>query len=519
MQQDNIVPAISTASHNTSPPQTAIINQDTLNNRSVESIRTESGAERYAQREEPQQGQGVLARLGALVARVGNWFATLLGLNKSAPQTAYVVKTDDKISIADESVLRNAHQHGLIEARQLCDITLDADQIISDSFSKITATLNAVAQSTKIDAVRNLALILSQHAIGGHSITEWANNKEQVDRWLVRAENSGLDEAPDQLKALSDMIDGLRGAVDSELKGYNERASVEAVKATYSQFDSDTSPNLAIAKLKSITEILLAGKTVEGISRSNQNGYFEAHYAKMHMVKDTLIDVPLKGAKSTHYNANHVLDKTAIASHAPLKGQNLQQFADMLANENVKLIVDLTTETDTNFKYAKKYTNDIFTPGQSKDGFTDLTVKTSSGDIKHIAYINPGFKDHSTGDLKEIHEAVILIKDKFGDNGVVEVHCKAGVGRTALFLGYMNLYEASKNDTLDKFNYAQIAAQTVIQLRTERTPQMFEKKQVQALFEYGKYLADTKYANEQTASETPAIYENAPQPNALYQNL
>lgn len=507
------------------------VNRGALNGQSVHPASTEISAQLLAGREERPQGQGVLSRIGAQLARpfiaLREWVGQLLNHNKSDTVTqtsnhttpsAELLKLQAQIGL-EESV------RGLGKVSKLADVT--AENLVgahselatnNGSLRSLTTALRA-AEKSQVDPYASEAKAISNQIIGEQPVSQWGDIGGKVSTWLSEASPAELTKAAQQIRELVPQIKKLEQAINRELKGEQPLATQEPLMRVsdidWSTFTPEMSADDKFDKFNEITKSLMTYRSAqsEAISSSVSPTNIVQGFKDVHVVTGTLIEVSNPVGKYPVYNANYVQGGAAIASQAPMRGENTSLFANLLVQEKPSLIVNLTKESDRNIV-------DYFSPGLKEikggakfeghagDGFfSQLNVVATSGDTHSLTVAHAPLEDKQGADIENLHAAVVKVSDWMDENGgLLLVHCKAGVGRTGMFLEALQTYKLFKSGQLMPENYAAQVLSGAATLRTERSEFMIQKPdQLQTNLNYAKALVSGNLQTE----EAEEMYMNS----------
>ncbi len=179
----------------------------------------------------------------------------------------------------------------------------------------------------------------------------------------------------------------------------------------------------------------------------------------------------IKFIKNMDYiNANWICDKTFIATQQPLNN-TICDFYKMCIENDVKLIVNLTGKNNYIPQYGAqrgtKYDNIVVhNVEQIKTNNIiirklKLFYKDNIYNITHIQFLSwPDFGIPNDNDFMNLI-SIVKKYDHYNELPIV-VHCRAGVGRTGVFIAvYSNLRYGIRGKTLD-------IEETIEQMRRDR---------------------------------------------------
>ncbi|MBS3904138.1 MAG: hypothetical protein KGZ39_02295 [Simkania sp.] len=142
-----------------------------------------------------------------------------------------------------------------------------------------------------------------------------------------------------------------------------------------------------------------------------------------------------------YYNASTIClgDQYYIACEGP-RSKDVSKFFDLLTTQHVTHLVRLTSSYEAWTKKCHPYWDGFTT---ESDGNVYLNVPTDTGVCSVQAFHMDHWRDHHGVDPEELLALVLQIRDGLKkDNGLLVVHCSAGVGRTGTFLASLAIVEA-----------------------------------------------------------------------------
>lgn len=183
------------------------------------------------------------------------------------------------------------------------------------------------------------------------------------------------------------------------------------------------------------------------------------------LVEADLIRAPGCGAFAYNntvddYNASTIwlYDKCYIACEGP-RSKDVPSFFKLLARLHVTHLVRLTNSYDGWLKKCHPYWDGLIT---ELNGKAYLNVPTDNGVHLVQAFHLDHWKDHQGFDCEELLTWVLQVRDSLEEtNGLLVVHCSAGVGRTGTFLAALAIIDAI--DRRDAFSIEEIVYRLSLQ--------------------------------------------------------
>ena len=252
-----------------------------------------------------------------------------------------------------------------------------------------------------------------------------------------------------------------------------------------------------------------------------------ARFGNIHVPHKTAVHVmvPKQGnpgeLESKPFHANYV-GGSYIATQAPIGSKGGSGLMlQMLYNEDTSTVVNLTNQKDKTGKYwpekgqTQQHGNLLVqtTDIEKQDGFDVITLKLgqegifdndmdsdTAKEVKIFHY--HGWPDHGVPEkegVKTFNHFMDEVKAR-GEPDRTTVHCRAGVGRTGVFIALDQLKQEAHDGTLDRSNLLTRTAEVVWSGRQDRGKQFV---QANAQFEF----IVSELEKELTTQEEPA-YEN-----------
>ncbi len=146
-----------------------------------------------------------------------------------------------------------------------------------------------------------------------------------------------------------------------------------------------------------------------------------------------------------YYNASTIFlgDKSYIACEGP-RSKDVSQFFNLLSSQEVTHLVRLTSSYEGWTKKCHPYWDDLISKSEER---TYLNVPAQSGAHQVQVFHMDHWSDHQGVDPQELLSLVLQIRDELNKaNGLLVVHCSAGVGRTGTFLAALAILDAIDKD-------------------------------------------------------------------------
>lgn len=267
-----------------------------------------------------------------------------------------------------------------------------------------------------------------------------------------------------------------------------------------------------------------------------------ARFANIHSPHKTVVHVRVpktdgsRELESKPFHANYV-GNDYIATQAP---PNPALMLQMLYNQDTGTVVNLTNSNDKVGPYwpaegQPQQQGDLLvqTTGIDKqDGFDVITLKIGpkgnygndldSGTAKEVKIFHyHGWPDHGvpTGEnVEKFNHFMDEVKAR-GEPNKTTVHCRAGVGRTGVFIAIDQLKQEARDGTLNRSNLLTRAAEVVWSGREDRGEQFVQRdaqfefittelaKELSRLEEQDSTTTDVSDLNDFDGEESN-IYEN-----------
>jgi hypothetical protein len=142
-----------------------------------------------------------------------------------------------------------------------------------------------------------------------------------------------------------------------------------------------------------------------------------------------------------YYNASTIYlgDRCYIACEGP-RSKDLSKFFDLLMSQRVTHLVRLTSSYEAWAKKCHPYWDGFI---KESDGGAYLHIPTDTGVYSVQAFHMDHWRDNQGVDHEELLALALQIREGLEkDNGMLVVHCSAGVGRTGTFLASLAIIEA-----------------------------------------------------------------------------
>ncbi len=150
--------------------------------------------------------------------------------------------------------------------------------------------------------------------------------------------------------------------------------------------------------------------------------------------------------KSRYFNANWMLERTAIASQGP-RDTDLKNFFYMIRKRNVEVVVTLTNPVEGSknkcFEYWAGFTGKvIYQDGDEKIVQREIRLQNCNP-ITHFHLEN--WFDYNLV-KPETLEFLVRTVDEVSRGKILLAHCSAGIGRTGTFLATLDAYRKKTSD-------------------------------------------------------------------------
>lgn len=186
-----------------------------------------------------------------------------------------------------------------------------------------------------------------------------------------------------------------------------------------------------------------------------------------------------------YYNASTIWlgDKYYIACEGP-RSKDIPKFFKLLSSQNVSHLVRLTGSYEGWTKKCHPYWDGLIT---ESDGNTYLNVPTDHGTHLVQTFHMDYWRDNQGVDPKELLSLVLQVRDSLKkENGLLTVHCSAGVGRTGTFLAGLAIVDAI--DKEEPFSIEEI----VYQISLQRAHSIAKFRQYTTLYKLAELYLDQK---------------------------
>ena len=143
----------------------------------------------------------------------------------------------------------------------------------------------------------------------------------------------------------------------------------------------------------------------------------------------------------SYYNASSIYigDRRYIACEGP-RSKDIPKFFDLLSTERATHLVRLTGAYEGWAKKCHPYWDGFI---QESNGIAYLNIPTATGVYSLKTFHMDHWRDHHGVDPDELLALVLQIRDGLNqDDGLLVVHCSAGVGRTGTFLASLAIVDA-----------------------------------------------------------------------------
>lgn len=142
------------------------------------------------------------------------------------------------------------------------------------------------------------------------------------------------------------------------------------------------------------------------------------------------------------YNASTLVlgGKAYIACEGP-RSKDIPSFFKLLSSHQVTHLVRLTDSYEGEKKKCHPYWEGLLTESPEGEGY--LSIPTEEGIYSIRAFSVASWRDHEGVDSSKLLALVLQIRQELEDtNGLLAVHCSAGVGRTGTFLASLAIVDA-----------------------------------------------------------------------------
>ncbi len=142
-----------------------------------------------------------------------------------------------------------------------------------------------------------------------------------------------------------------------------------------------------------------------------------------------------------YYNASTISlgDKDYIACEGP-RSKDVPKFFNLLASQHVTHLVRLTSSYEGWTKKCHPYWDGLI---KETNGVAYLNIPTETGGYSLQTFHMDHWRDNRGVDPKELLAFALQIREGLSkDNGLLAVHCSAGVGRTGTFLASLAIIDA-----------------------------------------------------------------------------
>lgn len=143
-----------------------------------------------------------------------------------------------------------------------------------------------------------------------------------------------------------------------------------------------------------------------------------------------------------YYNASTMClsDQYHIACEGP-RSKDIPKFFNLLKTHQVTHLVRLTDSYEGDTKKCHPYWEGCLT--ESFDGKQQLNIPTENGTYPVRAFDMAYWRDNQGVDPHQLLALVLQVRQELTDsNGLLLVHCSAGVGRTGTFLAALAIVDA-----------------------------------------------------------------------------
>lgn len=165
-----------------------------------------------------------------------------------------------------------------------------------------------------------------------------------------------------------------------------------------------------------------------------------------HLIRDDLIRAPgcvafAYNNTAPYYNATTIClgDKRYIACEGP-RSKDVPKFFNLLATQQVTHLVRLTSSYEAWTKKCHPYWDGFITESNES---AYLNIQTDTGVHSVQAFHMDHWRDNHGVDPEELLALVLQVREGLRkDDGLLAVHCSAGVGRTGTFLASLAIVDA-----------------------------------------------------------------------------
>lgn len=143
-----------------------------------------------------------------------------------------------------------------------------------------------------------------------------------------------------------------------------------------------------------------------------------------------------------NFNASTICleDQCAIACEGP-RSKDIPNFFNLLVTHHITHLVRLTDSYEGETKKCHPYWEGLLS--ESSDGRRYLNVPMEAGVYSIRAFDMAHWRDNQGVDPDELLAFVLQVRQELRDTeGLLLVHCSAGVGRTGTFLAALSLIDA-----------------------------------------------------------------------------
>ena len=320
----------------------------------------------------------------------------------------------------------------------------------------------------------------------------------------VRGQTRDLQpgEKEQELKFLNGQLESLKG---EQAKSTQASPEVAALISGLKTIGPDGNSKINAANftdaLKPLLQTRLGGGLTNQIFDKKGSYYLDlgtqARFHDIRPPKDTA--VKLSNGSSLHANFVPLggLGDPAIATQAP-KTEHFSQFLQLVQEQNITTIVDLTNQTDRNKYNAPDYSRnpahgfasaDRTSPELRQSNIEKRELKTANNQA--VSYLNlTKWPDHGVVAIDGFKNLLSAIEQEHGNKGGgLTIHCNAGVGRTGTVFAGLELSRLAKNGELNSSNFGDKVLDVVAEGRKARGIAFVQTpEQLSLLFDYAKSL-------------------------------